>query len=192
MKIWDINPELLQFKYSPLGEVSSGKIKKDKQNNRTDKTVKKREKNLVYKQQHSFQNLKILVLLKNCHLILHSENLMHFIKYFLCLKNLKIYKQKKEDLKEKVEDNAGDPLNELYYIYKKRYSEEKNGLNTKNINKFYFKKLRLMMIISTSLKKNKKQQNKAIKGLIKESHRTKPTEIDAKEFNELINKEETN
>ena len=107
-------------------------------------------------------------------------------------KNLKIYKQKKEDLKEKVEDNAGDPLNELYYIYKKRYSEEKNGLNTKNINKFYFKKLRLMMIISTSLKKNKKQQNKAIKSLIKESHRTKPTEIDAKEFNELINKEETN
>ena len=113
------------------------------------------------------------MLLKNCHLILHSENLMHFIKYFLCLKNLKIYKQKKEDLKEKVEEIAGDSLKELYYIYKKRYSEEKSGLNTKNINKFYFKKLRLMMIISTSLKKNKKQQSDKKSDKRKPSNKTK-------------------
>ena len=81
---------------------------------------------------------------------------MVFIKRFLCFKNL-IHKQKKEDLKEK--DNAGDLFNELYYICKERYSEEKNGLNKKDKNKD------LRMTMSTSVKKNKK--NNVIKSLIK-------------------------
>ena len=35
-------------------------------------------------------------------------------------------------LKPKVLDNVGDLFNELYYIYKGKYNEEKDGLNTKN------------------------------------------------------------
>ena len=46
-------------------------------------------------------------------------------------------------MKPKVLDNVGDLFNELYYIYKDKYNEEKDGLNTKNKKVFYYKKLRL-------------------------------------------------
>ena len=46
-------------------------------------------------------------------------------------------------LKPKVLDNVGDLFNELYYIYKDKYNEEKEHLNTKNKNLFYYEKLRL-------------------------------------------------
>ena len=35
-------------------------------------------------------------------------------------------------LKSKVLNNVGDLFNELYYIYKDKYNEEKDGLDTKN------------------------------------------------------------
>ena len=35
-------------------------------------------------------------------------------------------------LKPKVLDNAEDLFNDLYYIYKDKCNEEKDGLNTKN------------------------------------------------------------
>ena len=52
--------ERAKFEYCPLGEVLSGKIKKDKQNNKTDEIVKndKHNKNLVNNQQHSFAKFK--------------------------------------------------------------------------------------------------------------------------------------
>ena len=46
-------------------------------------------------------------------------------------------------LKPKVLDNVGDLFNDLYYIYKDKYNKEKDGLNTKNKNIFYYKKLSL-------------------------------------------------
>ena len=46
-------------------------------------------------------------------------------------------------MKSKVLDNVGDLFNELYYIYKNKYNEEKDGLNVKNKNLFYYKKMRL-------------------------------------------------
>ena len=36
--------------------------------------------------------------------------------------------------KPKILDNVGDLFNELYYIYKNKYNEEKDGLNVKNKN----------------------------------------------------------
>ena len=52
--------ERAKFEYCPLGEVLSGKIKKDKQNNKTDEIVKndKHNKNLVNNQQHNFAKFK--------------------------------------------------------------------------------------------------------------------------------------
>ena len=41
-------------------------------------------------------------------------------------------------------DNVGDLFNELYYIYKDKYNEEKDGLNTKDKKLLYCKKLRLI------------------------------------------------
>ena len=48
-------------------------------------------------------------------------------------------------MKSKVLDNVGDLFNEVYYVYKDKYNEEKDGLNTKNVteNIFYYEKLRL-------------------------------------------------
>ena len=39
-------------------------------------------------------------------------------------------------LQPKVLDNVGDLFNELYYIYKDKYNEEREGLDTKN-NKIF-------------------------------------------------------
>ena len=55
-----------------------------------------------------------------------------------------VHKQKNnEGLKEKVLDQAGDIFNKLQYIYKERYKEEKDALNTKDTKKFDYTKLRL-------------------------------------------------
>ena len=48
-----------------------------------------------------------------------------------------------KDLKAKVLDNAGDLFNELYYIYKEKYEEEKDALNERGSKKFDHTKLRL-------------------------------------------------
>ena len=47
-------------------------------------------------------------------------------------------------MKPKVLDNVGDLFNDLYYIYKDKYNEEKDGLNTKDKKKILcYKKLKL-------------------------------------------------
>ena len=46
-------------------------------------------------------------------------------------------------MKPKILNNVGDLFNDLYYIYKDKYNEEKDGLNTKNKKIFYYRKLRL-------------------------------------------------
>ena len=46
-------------------------------------------------------------------------------------------------MKSKVLDNVEDLFNELYYIYKDKYNEQKDGLNTKNKKLSYYEILRL-------------------------------------------------
>ena len=45
-------------------------------------------------------------------------------------------------MKSNVLDNVRDLFNDLYYIYKDKYNEETDGLNTNNKKLFYYKKLR--------------------------------------------------
>ena len=71
------------------------------------------------------------------------KKLNDFKKRFSKLKAVDPQTDENKVLKPKVLDNAGDLFNELYYIYKDKYKEEKNGLNTKNKKLFYYKKLRL-------------------------------------------------
>ena len=129
--------ERAKFEYCTLGEVLSGKVKKDKQNNKTDEIVKMTKTNKFWLIINStaLQNLKILVLLKNCQVILCKENWMSSIKLTMS-KKFNPQRKEKKDLKEKIKDNAGDIFNELYYIYKERYSEEKTSLNTQDTKKF--------------------------------------------------------
>ena len=89
-----------KFEYSVLGEVLSCKVKKDKQNNKTDKRIKKdkQEKNLFYNSQHSFVKFKDVSDFKYFSLDSMPKKLNDFfIKNLLCLKNL-IRKQNKSKI----------------------------------------------------------------------------------------------
>ena len=83
------------------------------------------------------------VVLKKFHLILCITSCRIFVRNLLGLKML-VHKQKNnEGLKAKVLDQAGDIFNKLQYIYKERYKEQKDALNTKDTKKFDYTKLRL-------------------------------------------------
>ena len=83
------------------------------------------------------------------------------------IKNVSPQTKTNENLKEKVLDNVGGLFNELCYIYKDKYNEEINSLNTEDTKNLTTKNRDLLMIISTSLKKKK---NKPVKNLIKKNH----------------------
>ena len=71
------------------------------------------------------------------------KKLNDFKKRFNKLKTVDPQTKENKVLKTKVLDNVGDLFNELYYVNKDKYNEEKEGLNTKNKKLFYYKKLRL-------------------------------------------------
>ena len=85
-------------------------------------------------------------------------------------------------------DNVGDLFNEIDYIYKDKYNEEINSLNTKNTKKFNYKKLGLTNDYQYEFEEEKKQTNKKSD---KEEPPKKPTKTDVRELNELITKGET-
>ena len=88
-------------------------------------------------------------------------------------------------MEPKVLDNVGDLFNELYYIYKDKYNEEKDGLNTKNEKVFYCEKLRLTddyQYESEEKEKEEKEQKTSKKEPLK-----KPTKDDVSKLNEWAN-----
>ena len=91
-------------------------------------------------------------------------------------------------LKSKVLGNVGDHFNELYYIYKGKYNEKKDSLNTKNKKDFYYKKLRLAEDYQYEPEEEKEKQQQTSK---KEPLK-KPTKDDVSNFNEWVNKKEAN
>ena len=125
--------EKTKFEYSPLGAVLADNVKKK---TNTNKVNIKKDKTKIWYIIHNIalQSLKILMNLKNYHLILCTKNWMIFKKKF---KAVNPQTNKNEVLKPKVLDNAGDLFNELYYIYKDRCNEEKDGLDTKSKKPFY-------------------------------------------------------
>ena len=82
-------------------------------------------------------------------------------------------------MKLKVLDSVGDLFNDLYYIYKDKYNEEKDGLNTKKNKKhFYYKKLRLTDDYQyVSEEKKKKNNNRLVISLIRNNHLKKQQKI---------------
>lgn len=52
-------------------------------------------------------------------------------------------KQKKGRSKRNIQKQCWDIFNELYYIYKEKYNEEKDGLNRKTKKEFDYTNLRL-------------------------------------------------
>ena len=74
--------------------------------------------------------------------------------------------------------NADDIYNELYYIYINKYNKKINSLSTKNRIKLDYKKLRLADIYDYLSDEEQEEEQKEII-------------TDANEFNERVNKQET-
>ena len=72
--------------------------------------------------------------LKNYHSALWTKNSM-IQKNFNKLKAVNPQTNENKESRPKVLDNVGDLFNDLYYIYKDKYNEEKDGSNTKNNTK---------------------------------------------------------
>ena len=134
--------EKTKFEYSPLGAVLSDNVKKKTNTNKVN-IKKKRDKHLIYNPQYSFTKLKDINEFKELSLDSMYKKLNDFFKKINKLKAVDPQTDKNKALMLNVLDNVGDLFNELYYIYKDKYNEEKDGLNTKNKKILYYKKLRL-------------------------------------------------
>ena len=130
-----------KFDYPPLGMAfinnTKNKTNKNKAYNRN-----KQNKYLVYNPQHSFARFKDFEGFEDLSLDSMYKRLYHFKKRFNRLKTVNPQTGENKNLQKQVLDDVGDLFNELYYIYKDKYSEEKDGLNTKAKKKL-LQKLRL-------------------------------------------------
>ena len=176
--------EKVKFEYSPLGEALNSKVK-----NKTDRIVKidKQDRGLLYNSRHSLAEFTNVDDFKEMSLDSMYKRLQIFYTKFTGPKKVSPQTKHNKDLKEKVLDKAGDLLNELYYIYKERYNEEKNGLNTKDTKKFDYTKLRL----TDDCKYESEEEEQTSKKPDKKEPPKKLTSIEVKRFNKLITKEET-
>ena len=90
-----------------------------------------------------------------------------------------LYEKKKKELENKVLPNAENLYNKLYYIYKNKYNQEINSLDTKNKEKFDHKKLRLSGYQYLSEQEQEKPEEQ------------KETKTDRDKFGKYIAKKET-
>ena len=88
------------------------------------------------------------------------KKLNDFKKRFNKLKTVDQQTNENKVLKPKVLDNVGDLFNELYFVYKDKYNDEKVGLNTKSKKPFYYKKLRLTDDYQYESEEEKQQTSK--------------------------------
>ena len=105
--------------------------------------ILKKDKNLIYNSQYSFTKFKDIDEFKELSLDSMYKKLNDFKKRFNKLKTVDPQKNENKALKPKVLDNVGDLFNELYYIYKGKYNEENDGLNTKNKKRFSLEKIQV-------------------------------------------------
>ena len=108
------------------------------------------------------------------------KKLKNFHKKFTDLKNVTPRIGPDKNLEEKVLDDAVDLFIDLYYIYKDKYNEEKNNLNTKD--NFDYERLRLT---DNYLYESEEEQQTSKKEPPVES-----AKIDVNKFNELITDKE--
>ena len=102
---------------------------------------------------------------------------------FIKLKSVNPHTEANKDLKAKVFDYAGDIFNELYYIYKKKYEEEKDALNEKEKKKLDYTKLRVFDDYEYESEEEEKETDKKLD----KKEPPKPTKNSVKKLNELIN-----
>ena len=118
------------------------------------------------------------------------KKLNDFKKRFNKLKAVDPQTDENKVLKPKVLDNVGDLFNELYYIYKDKYNEEKDGLNTKNKEAFYYEKLRFTDDYQQESEEEKEEETE--QQTSKKEPSKKPAKDYVSNFNEWVNKKEAN
>ena len=126
--------EQAKFDYFPLGMVLTNNTKSKTNKNKVD-NQNKQKKNLIYNSQHSYVKLKDIGKFKELSLDSMYKKLNDFYEEFTKLKNVSQQAKTNENLKEKVLNNVGDLFNELYYIYRDKYNEQINSLNTRHTKK---------------------------------------------------------
>ena len=127
---------------------------------------KKQDKYLVYNSQHSFAKFKDINEFNELLRDSMYKRLNDFKKRFNRLKIVNPQTNNNKVLKQKVLDDVRDLFNELCYIYKDKYKEEKYGLNArgkKKKKKLTAKNWHLLMIINMNLKKKNNR-------LVKKNH----------------------
>ena len=97
----------------------------------------------MYSTQYSFATFKNIDDITELSLDSIYVKLNDFHKKFTRFKNLAPRTKDKKILKDKVLSNVGNLYNGLYYIYKDKYNEKINNVDTKNKKKLNYKKLRL-------------------------------------------------
>ena len=159
-----------------MGAVVADNVKKKTNTNKAN-IKKKQDKNFIYNSQHSFTKFKDIYELKELSLDSIYKKLNDFLKKIYKLKTVDPQTDENKVLQPKILDNVGDLFDELYYIYKDKHNEEKDGLNTKK-KLFYYEKLRLTddyQYESEEEKKEEKEQQTSKKEPLK-----KPTKDDVK------------
>ena len=124
-------------------ELLNAFIKANKASKAAKIKVNNKNKNFVYNSQHSFVKFKNINEFKGFSYESAYKKLENFLKKFMDLKNVTPRSQDNKNLKEKVLNNAGNLLNDLYYIYKDKYSKKISNLNTEDKEKFSYTNLRL-------------------------------------------------
>ena len=189
--------EKTKFEYSPLGAVLANNAKRKTNTNKVNSN-RKQDKNFAYNSQYSFTKFKNIDKFKELSLDSMYKKLNDLNNNINNNNNNNNNKLKAVDtetdenkvLRPKVLDIVRDLFNELYYIYKDKYSEKKDGLNRKNKFFFNYKKLRLTDHHLYESEEEEKEQQTS-KNLDKKESPKKPTQDDLHEFNEWVNKKET-
>ena len=192
--------EQAKFEYSPLGKIfNKGLSEEDKKEgilkrlenikdkndellntfnttNKINKTPKinNQSKILIYSTQYSFAKFRNIDDIKELSLDSMHKKLSDFHKKFTRFKVVAPRTKDKKILKNKVLSNARNLYNDLYYIYKDKYNKEINSLNTENIKKLDYKKLRLTDDYQYSSEEEQKE-----------------TKTDMNKYSKYIAKEET-
>ena len=138
---------------------------------------------MVYNSPHSFSRLKDI---DEKFVITGTFYIFKFSKF----KTVVPQTNENKDLKSNVLDNTGDLFNELYYIYKDKYNDKQNSLNTKDKKKSYNQKLRLTDDYQYESEEEQKEQQ-AIKQPDKNELPKKSTKDDLHKINEWVIREET-
>ena len=173
--------EKTKFEYSPLGAVLDSNAKKKTNTNKVNSN-RKQDKYFAYNSQYSFTKFKNIDKFKELSLDSMYKKLNDLNNNINNNNNNNNNKLKAVDtetdenkvLRPKVLDIVRDLFNELYYIYKDKYSEKKRW--------FKYKKWRLTDHHQYESEEEEKEQQTS-KKLDKKEPPKKPTQDDLHEFN---------